>query len=162
MKKGKKKAHSSDPNRKVVVTNRKARHNYHILEIHQAGIVLQGTEVKSLRAGHVNLVDAYADILDGEMYMLKCHITPYTHGTVWNHDPVRPRKLLLHRREIDKLSGKIQQRGFTLIPLSIYFEKGLAKVDLAMARGKKMYDKREDLKRRDQDRDVERAMSGRY
>ncbi|MFH1740298.1 MAG: SsrA-binding protein SmpB [bacterium] len=153
---------SEHPNRKVVATNRKARHNYHILDVHQVGLVLVGTEVKSLRAGHASLVDAYADILNGEMYLINCHINAYTHGTAWNHNPLRPRKLLLHRREIDKLAGKVQQRGFTLIPLSIYFEKGLAKIDLALARGKKQYDKREDLKRRDQDREIERALSKRY
>ena len=161
MKKGKKKQ-PSDPNRKLVATNRKARHNYHILDVYQAGLVLLGTEVKSLRAGHVSLVDAYGDILNGEMYLVHCHIHTYTHGTAWNHDPLRPKKLLLHRREIDKLAGKVQQRGFTLVPLSIYFEKGRAKVDLALARGKKEYDKREDLKRRDQDREIERAISKRY
>ena len=144
-----------------MATNRKARHDYHILEVYQAGIALLGTEVKSLRAGHVSLVDSYADIQEGELYLLNCHISPYTHGTAWNHNPMRRKKLLLHRREIDKLAGKIQQRGFTLIPLSVYFERGRAKVDIALAKGKKLYDKREDMKRRDQERDIGRAMADR-
>jgi len=153
---------ASEDGRKTVATNRRARHNYHILNVYQAGLVLQGTEVKSLRAGHASLVDAYADVVNGEMYLLNCHIAAYSHGTAWNHNPTRPRKLLLRRREISKLAGQIQQRGFTLIPLSIYFERGIAKVDLALARGKKQYDKREEMRRRDLDREMERAASGRY
>jgi SsrA-binding protein len=150
------------PDRRIVATNRRARHNYYILDVYQAGLVLEGTEVKSLRAGHASLVDAYADVMESEMYLLNCHITAYSHGTAWNHNPTRPRKLLLRRREINKLAGRIQQRGFTVIPLSIYFERGIAKVDLALARGKKQYDKREDIKRRDLDREAEQAMSKRY
>jgi SsrA-binding protein len=157
----KKAKQSDDSGRRIVATNRKARHDYHILEVYQAGIALLGTEVKSLRAGHVSLVDSYADIQEGELYLLNCHINPYTHGTAWNHNPMRRKKLLLHRREIDKLAGKIQQRGFTLIPLSVYFERGRAKVDIALAKGKKLYDKREDMKRRDQERDIGRAMADR-
>jgi SsrA-binding protein len=152
----------TEDGRKTVATNRRARHNYHILDVYQAGLVLVGTEVKSLRAGQVSLVDAYADVLNGEMYLLNCHIPVYSHGTAWNHNPTRPRKVLLHRREIDKLAGRIQQRGFTLVPLSIYFQGGVAKVDLGLARGKKQYDKREEIKRRDLDREMERAASRRY
>lgn len=158
----KEKKRESEDARKTVARNRRARHNYHIMDVYQAGLVLQGTEVKSLRAGHASLVDAYADVVNGEMYLLNCHIAAYSHGTAWNHNPTRPRKVLLHRREINKLAGRIQQRGFTLIPLSIYFERGRAKVDLALARGKKQYDKRQEMKRRDLDREMERAISTRY
>jgi len=161
-KKKKKQKITMQGDRKVVATNRKARHNYHILDVYQGGLALQGTEVKSLRAGQVSLADAYADVRGDEIYLVKCHISPYTHGASWNHDPLRPRKILLHRREINKLIGRITERGFTLIPLSIYFERGLAKVDLALARGKRQYDKRETMKRRDLDREIERATSGRY
>ena len=162
MRKKKKKQRGTEDGRKTVATNRRARYNYHILDVYQAGLVLQGTEVKSLRAGHASLVDAYADVVNGEMYLLNCHIAAYSHGTAWNHNPTRRRKLLLHRREINKLAGRIQQRGFTVVPLSIYFDRGRAKVDLALARGKRQYDKREDMKRRDLDREIEQAMSKRY
>jgi len=143
---------------KTVVTNRKARHQYHILETIEAGIVLQGTEVKSLRQGKVNLGDAYAKIKDGEIWLVEMHISPYEQGNVFNHEPRRPRKLLLHKREIKRLIGKVQERGLTLIPLRIYFKRGKAKVELALAKGKKLYDRREDIKRRDEEREVSRSL----
>lgn len=139
---------------KTAATNRKARHEYHILESFEAGVVLQGTEIKSIRQGKVNLQDSFAQIDRGEVYLMDCHISPYSHASFDNHDPVRPRKLLMHKREIHRLFGKIQAKGFTLVPLKLYFERGRAKVDLALARGKKMWDKREDVKRRDIERDL--------
>jgi len=148
--------------KKIVCVNRKARFDYDILETLEAGLVLQGTEVKSLRQGKVNLKDAYADVQDGEVYLLHAHISPYEGGGYVNHDPERPRKLLLHKREIKWLLGKTQERGLTLIPLRIYFTRGKAKVELGLARGKKQYDKREELKRRSARREVERALRGEY
>lgn len=145
---------------KTVVTNRKARHFYDILETIEAGIVLQGTEVKSLRQGKVNIGDAYARIKDGEVWLVDMHISPYEHGNVHNHDPLRPRKLLLHKQEIKRLLGKVQERGLTLIPLRIYFKRGKAKVELAVARGKKIYDRREAIKRRDQEREIAAQVRG--
>jgi len=143
---------------KTIATNRKARHQYHILETIEAGIVLQGTEVKSLRQGKVNLGDAYAKIKDGEVWLVEMHISPYEQGNVFNHEPRRPRKLLLHKREIKRLLGKVQERGLTLIPLRIYFKRGRAKVELALAKGKRLYDRREDIKRRDEEREVSRSL----
>jgi len=146
---------------KVVATNRKAFHDYHIEERLEAGIVLKGTEVKSLREGQVNLRDSYASVDRGELVLHHCHISPYSHGNIMNHDPVRPRKLLLHRKEINKLLGKSQQKGLTLVPLRIYFSpRGLAKVELALAKGKKQYDRREAIKAREVGREVERAIKG--
>jgi len=146
---------------KVVATNRKAFHDYHIEERLEAGIVLKGTEVKSLREGQVNLRDSYASVDRGELVLHHCHISPYSHGNLMNHDPVRPRKLLLHRKEINKLLGKSQQKGLTLVPLRIYFSpRGLAKVELALAKGKKQYDRREAIKAREVGREVERAIKG--
>jgi len=146
---------------KVVATNRKAFHDYHIEERLEAGIVLKGTEVKSLREGQVNLRDSYASVDRGELVLHHCHISPYSHGNIMNHDPVRPRKLLLHRKEINKLLGKTQQKGLTLVPLRIYFSpRGLAKVELALAKGKKQYDRREAIKAREVGREVERAIKG--
>ena len=146
---------------KVVATNRKAFHDYHIEEKLEAGIVLKGTEVKSLREGQVNLRDSYASVDRGELVLHHCHISPYSHGNIMNHDPVRPRKLLLHRKEINKLLGKSQQKGLTLVPLRIYFSpRGLAKVELALAKGKKQYDRREAIKAREVGREVERAIKG--
>ena len=147
---------------KVAATNRKARHEYHLLETVQAGLVLQGTEVKSLRQGHANLQDSFASIENGEMYLRDCHISPYEQGNRANHEPLRPRKLLLHKREIFRLFGKVQAKGFTLIPLKIYFVRGKAKVDIALARGKKLYDKREDIKKRDMERDMRQEQSGKW
>jgi SsrA-binding protein len=146
---------------KVVATNRKAFHDYAIQEKLEAGIVLKGTEVKSLREGRVNLRDSYASVDHGEVVLHHCHISPYSHGNIMNHDPLRPRRLLLHRREISKLLGKTQQKGLTLIPLRIYFSsRGRAKVEIALAKGKKQYDRREAIKAREAGREVERAMKG--
>lgn len=146
---------------KVVATNRKAFHDYAIEEKLEAGIVLKGTEVKSLREGRVNLRDSYASVDHGQVVLHHCHISPYSHGNIMNHDPLRPRRLLLHRREISKLLGKTQQKGLTLIPLRIYFSsRGQAKVEIALAKGKKQYDRREAIKAREAGREVERAMKG--
>ncbi|MCZ6781610.1 MAG: SsrA-binding protein SmpB [Nitrospirae bacterium] len=146
---------------KVVATNRKAFHDYAIQEKLEAGIVLKGTEVKSLREGRVNLRDSYASVDHGQVVLHHCHISPYSHGNIMNHDPLRPRRLLLHRREISKLLGKTQQQGLTLIPLRIYFSsRGKAKVEIALAKGKKQYDRREAIKAREAGREVERAMKG--
>ena len=144
---------------KVVATNRKAYHDYFIEEKLEAGVMLRGTEVKSLRDGRVNLQDSYASVDDGEVFLHHCHISPYSHGNIMNHEPLRARKLLLHRKEINKLIGKTQQKGLTLIPLRIYFSKrGQAKVELALAKGKKHYDRRESIKAREAGREVERVL----
>jgi SsrA-binding protein len=150
-----------DSGEKVVATNRKAFHDYHIEEKLEAGIVLRGTEVKSLREGLVNLRDSYASVDRGEVILHNCHINPYSHGNILNHEPLRPRKLLLHQKEINQLIGKTQQKGLTLIPLRIYFSpRGHAKVELALAKGKKQYDRREAIREREAGREVERAMKG--
>ncbi|MEI2728892.1 MAG: SsrA-binding protein [Alphaproteobacteria bacterium ADurb.BinA280] len=143
--------------RKLVAQNRKARHDYHIEDVFEAGLVLQGTEVKSLRAGHATLVDGYADVKDGEVWLHGVHIPEYTEGTWTNHEPRRKRKLLLHRNEISKLIGKTKEGGFTLVPLSLYFKDGYAKVEIALARGRKAYDKRQAIAERDAKREAERA-----
>ena len=143
--------------RKIVAQNRRARRDYFIEETYEAGIALQGTEVKALREGRVNLQDGYARIKDGEVYLLNVHISPYAFGNRYNHDPLRERKLLLHKREIRRLIGKVKERGFTLVPLSIYFRGGRAKVELALARGKKVYDKRESLKRKALEKELQRG-----
>lgn len=141
----------------VVADNRRARHEYHIEETLEAGLVLTGTEVKSLRNGRASLQDAFARVEDGEVWLYHMHIPPYEQGNIYNHDPRRRRKLLLHRREIDTLLGRVQQKGFTLIPLRAYFRRGVAKVDLAVARGKKLYDRREEIAAREARRQIERA-----
>jgi len=138
------------------MTNRRARHDYHILETYEAGLVLRGPEVKSLRQGKVNLQDSYARIENGEAWLYNMHISPYEHGNRFNPDPRRPRKLLLHKHEIRRLLGKIQERGLTLVPLQLYFVRGLAKVELGLARGKAAHDKRRAIRERDLRRDVER------
>lgn len=143
--------------RKLIAQNRKARHDYHIEDVYEAGLVLQGTEVKSLRAGHATLVDGYADVKDGEVWLHGVHIPEYTEGTWTNHEPRRKRKLLLHRNEISKLIGKTKEGGFTLVPLSLYFKDGYAKVEIALARGRKAYDKRQAIAERDAKREAERA-----
>src|SRR5437763_8201871 len=143
--------------RKVVASNRKARHDYAILDTFEAGIQLTGTEVKSLRAGRASLVDAFAQIQDGELYLHAVHIPEYAQGTWTNHEPRRTRKLLLHRKEIDRLADSTRERGLTLVPLSLYFKDGRAKVEIALARGKRTYDKRRDLAERDAAREVDRA-----
>jgi len=153
---------TKDAQDKAVATNRKAYHEYFIEEKFEAGIVLQGTEVKSLRDGRVNLQDSYASVRDGEVFLHHCHISPYSHGNLMNHDPIRVRKLLLHKKEINKLLGKTQQKGLTLIPLRIYFSKrGHAKVELGLAKGKKLYDRRASIKAREAGREVERAIKDR-
>jgi SsrA-binding protein len=146
---------------KVVTENRKARHDYHIEETYEAGIALQGTEVKSLRLGQANLRDSFARVENGEVILYNAHISPYDKGSRFNHDPKRQRKLLLHKSEIRRLIGKTQQQGLTLIPLKIYFRRGLAKVELALAKGKKLHDKRQDLAAKDAQREIERAFRGR-
>ncbi len=151
-----------DDRYKVVATNRKAYHDYFVEEKFEAGIVLRGTEVKSLREGRVNLQDSYASATGGEIFLYHCHISPYSHGNIMNHDPLRARKLLLHKKEINKLLGRTQQKGLTLIPLRIYFSKrGQAKVELGLAKGKKQYDRRESIKAREAGREVERAIKER-
>ena len=144
---------------RVVADNRKARFHYQIGETFEAGIALTGTEVKSLRAGQVTFKDSYASMRNGEGWLLGCHISPYSHGTDANHDPERDRKLLLHRREISRLTGKISERGLTLVPLRLYFKDGRAKVELGLARGKKLHDHRRDIAERDARRDVARELS---
>jgi SsrA-binding protein len=147
---------------KPVATNRKAFHDYFIEERYEAGIMLQGTEVKSLREGRVNLQDSYASVRGNDVFLHQCHISPYSHGNIMNHDPTRVRKLLLHKAEIHKLLGKTQQKGLTLIPLRIYFSKrGYAKVELGLAKGKKLYDRRETIKSREAGREVQRAIKER-
>jgi len=137
---------------KIFSTNRQAAHNYHLLERYEAGVVLSGTEVKSVRAGNVNLKDSYARIQGEEAWLLNCHISPYEFGNRQNHDPVRKRKLLLHRQEIRRLIGKVEERGLTLIPTKLYLKNGRIKCELAIARGKKLYDKRETERRKTADR----------
>jgi SsrA-binding protein len=140
-----------------VARNKKARFNYELGDRMEAGMVLTGTEVKSLRLGKANLTDSYARIKDGEAWLYSCHISPYPYAAYDNHDPERPRKLLLHKRELRKLAGKVQEQGLSLIPLAIYFKRGRAKVELALAKGKKLYDKRQAMKKRDQEREMARA-----
>ena len=146
---------------KVICVNRRARHNYFIEETCEAGLVLQGSEVKSLRDGKASLVDSYARIIRGECLLLNAHISPYAAANRFNHDPTRTRKLLLHKQEIRRLSGRVQERGLTLIPLRLYFKDGRAKVELGLARGKKLYDKREVLRKRAAQREVERSLKTR-
>src|SRR5947199_8487588 len=140
-----------------IATNRRARHEYEILETVEAGLVLRGTEVKSLREGQVSFKDSYASVRNGEGWLLGCHINPYSHGTDANHDPERDRKLLLHKREIARLSGKISERGLTLVPLRLYFKDGRAKVELGLARGKKLHDKRASLREREVRREMDKT-----
>ncbi|WP_116046487.1 SsrA-binding protein SmpB [Amycolatopsis palatopharyngis] len=144
--------------RKVIVSNRRARHDYSILDTYEAGLVLVGTEVKSLRAGKASLADAFATVDDGEVWLRNVHIPEYTHGTWTNHEARRHRKLLLHRGEIERLIGKTKESGLSLVPLSMYFKDGKVKVELALAKGKKAYDKRQDIAKRDARKEVERAM----
>lgn len=146
-------------NGRTVAQNRKARHNYFIEETIEAGIVLVGTEVKSLRGGRANIGDAHAVTRDGEMFLVNAHISPYEAGNLNNHEPLRPRKLLLHKREVQRLAGKVNREGYTLVPLSIYFNaRGLAKVQIALAKGRKQYDKRERQKTMDWQRQKARLM----
>jgi SsrA-binding protein len=146
---------------KIIASNRRARHEYHILDTWEAGIVLQGTEVKALREGRCNLGDAYGEIRDGEAWIVKMHIGPYEQGNRMNHEPFRRRKLLLSRREIRKIRPRIEERGQTLVPLRIYFRKGLAKLEIALARGKKLHDKREAKAKQDVDRRIAKELGRR-
>jgi SsrA-binding protein len=149
---------AADRGKKIIASNRRARHDYTIEDTVEAGLVLTGTEVKSLRAGRASLVDGFGQITDGEAWLHGVHIPQYTQGTWTNHEPRRVRKLLLHRKEIDKLASSVNERGLTLVPLSLYFSDGKAKVELGLARGKRTYDKRQDLAKRDAAREVERAL----
>jgi SsrA-binding protein len=147
--------------RKIIASNRKARHDYAIVDVYEAGVMLKGTEVKSLRLGRASLLDGFATIDDGEIFLRNVHIPEYEQGSWTNHEPRRVRKLLLHKEEIDRLIGKTRESGLTLVPLSMYFSEGKVKVELALARGKRSYDKRQDLAKRDADREVARALGRR-
>jgi SsrA-binding protein len=149
---------TSEKGTKIIARNRRARHDYHIEDVVEAGLVLTGTEVKSLRAGRASLGEGFGQITDHEAWLHNVHIPEYTQGTWTNHEPRRTRKMLLHRKEIDKLAAATAERGLTLVPLSLYFKDGKAKVELALARGKRTYDKRHDLARRDAAREVDRAL----
>jgi SsrA-binding protein len=146
---------------KTVATNRKARHDYHIDDKFEAGMVLTGSEIKSIRAGQVNLRDSYATIREGELWLVNAHISPYKQANRENHEPRRDRKLLMHRREINRLTGKLQEKGLTLVPLQIYLKQGRAKIELGLARGKKLYDKRQTLRDRTDRRQMEREVGRR-
>lgn len=151
------KSGSSQPN----IVNRQARHDYHILETIEAGLVLQGSEVKSIRLGQVSLREGYAGIERGEAFLYNVHIAPYEQANRFNHDPLRKRKLLLHKQEINRLIGTMREKGVTLVPLRMYFSRGRAKVELGVAKGKKQYDKRHDIAKRDAERDIQRALRDR-
>jgi SsrA-binding protein len=154
-------AMAKEHGRKLVAQNRKARHDYHVEDTYEAGLVLTGTEVKSLRAGRASLVDGFAEVRDSEVWLQGVHIPPYTEGTWTNHEPRRPRKLLLHRREIERIDARVRERGLTLVPLSLYFKDGRAKVEIALARGKKAYDKRHAIAKRQADREAAAEMGRR-
>jgi SsrA-binding protein len=143
---------------KVIAENRKARHDYFVEERYEAGIILTGTEIKSIRASRLNLKDSYAEVINGEVWLNQMHISPYEQGNRYNHDPLRKRKLLLNRSEISKITGKVQQQGMTLIPLKIYLKQGLAKLELGLCKGKKSYDKRDTIADRDAKRQMERDL----
>lgn len=144
--------------KKAVVTNRKAYRDFFIDETYEAGLVLQGTEVKSLRSSRANLKDSYAQVKNGEVFLYNMHISPYSHGNISNHEPRRTRKLLLHKNEIRRLIGKTKERGYTLVPLKVYFSRGVAKVELGLAKGKKLYDKRREIAEKTAQREIERAL----
>ena len=146
---------------KLIADNRRARHDYHLLDRYEAGLVLQGTEVKSLREGRASLQQAYAEVRGNEAWLVGAHISTYDQGNIANHDPDRDRKLLLHRKEIASLIGKVRERGFTLVPTRLYFKDGRAKVELALARGKERHDKRHDIAKRDAERQIDRALRAR-
>ena len=146
---------------RTIADNRKARHDYFVEEVYEAGVELFGTEVKSLRAGAVNLKDSYCEIDGGEMFALGVHISPYDHGNIFNRDPLRPKKLLLHKKEIMKLTGLISREGYTLVPLTLYFKGSYVKMAIGLCKGKKLYDKRDSIAKRDSDRIIERAMKSR-
>lgn len=146
---------------RIITDNRKARHDYFVEEIYEAGVELFGTEVKSLRSGNVNLKDSYCEIDGGEMFALGVHISPYDHGNIFNRDPLRPKKLLMHKREIMKLTGLISREGYTLVPLSLYFKGSYVKMAVGLCKGKKLYDKRDSIAKRESDRIIEREMKSR-
>jgi SsrA-binding protein len=145
------------PEERIAISNRRARHEYEVLDVFEAGISLKGSEVKSLRQSRANLQDSYALLKKGEVWLLGMHISPYEEANQFNHEPVRDRRLLMHKSEIRKLIGKTTEKGLTLIPMKVYFKNGKAKVELALCKGKKTYDKREDIKKRDADREMQRA-----
>jgi SsrA-binding protein len=147
--------------RKIISTNRKARHDYEILDAYEAGLVLVGSEIKSIRAGHVNLREGYVQPRGDELWLLNVHISTYEQAGVYSHEPLRPRKLLLHRKEIDRIMARVQEKGLTIVPTMLYLVHGRAKVEIALARGKKRYDKRESLRQRDADRRINRALRDR-
>lgn len=157
-KSAKKKSKSDDPNSRTVCRNRRARHEYDILDEMECGVVLRGSEVKSIRNGKISLEEAYARIRDGELWLLGCNIAEYPQATVMNHDPLRPRKLLLHKRELQKFAEAASHEGLTLIPLAVYFVRGNVKVSIALARGRKLHDKREKLKKEDANREMRAAL----
>lgn len=143
---------------KIIAKNPTAKHNYHIESTLEAGIVLSGTEIKSIRSGKVNIKDAYATMQKGEVYIYGMHISPYEHGNIFNKDPLRDRKLLLHKQEIRKLIGQIQQKGYTLVPISLYWNKNKVKLELGIGKGKKLYDKRQDIAKKDAERNIQKAL----
>lgn len=147
---------------KIIAQNKKARHDYFVDETYEAGIELFGTEVKSLRAGNVNLKDSYCHIYKGELFASGVHISPYEQGNIFNRDPLREKKLLMHKKEINKLFGLVSQKGYTLVPLSLYFSGSRVKMEVGLCRGKKLYDKRDDMARRDDQRYIERSLKDRY
>ena len=147
---------------KIIAENRKARHDYFVIETYEAGIELFGTEVKSLRAGGVNLKDSYCDFDDGELFALGMHISPYEQGNIFNRNPLRPKRLLMHKREIMKLTGLVSREGYTLVPLSLYFKGSRVKMAVGLCKGKKLYDKRDSAAKRDADRAIEKAMKNKY
>ncbi len=147
---------------KIIADNRKARHDYFVIETYEAGIELFGTEVKSLRAGGVNLKDSYCEVDGGELFALGVHISPYEQGNIFNRDPLRPKKLLMHKREIMKLAGLVSREGYTLVPLSLYFKGSHVKMGVGLCKGKKLYDKRDDAAKRDADRTIEQHMKNRF
>jgi SsrA-binding protein len=152
---------ADDPGTKLVASNRKAFHDYFVEETFEAGLSLVGTEVKSLRDGRINLRDSYAEIRNGEIFLVGVHISPYDQGNIANHEPMRARKLLLHAREIERIMGKVNEKGFTIVPTKVYFKGSRAKVEIGLARGKRQYDKRADLAKKDAQRDMERALRSR-
>jgi SsrA-binding protein len=147
---------------KIIAENRKARHDYFVVETYEAGIELFGTEVKSIRAGGVNLKDSYCDIDEGELFALGMHISPYEQGNIFNRDPLRPKKLLMHKREIMKLTGLVSREGYTLVPLTLYYKGSRVKMAVGLCKGKKLYDKRDDIAKRDANRDIERHLKDKY
>ncbi len=161
MKKGKIAEELGPDAKRVVISNRKARHEYSIEESFDAGVALVGTEVKSIRAGQANIQDAFCKVENGEVWLYNMHVNPYEHGTHWNLEPRRKRKLLLHRHEIDRIRAWMEQKGLALIPLKLYFQRGFAKLELGLGKGKKLYDRRDDIAKRDVERERQRELSGR-